>query len=71
MDTAKGMVFCDDMISTVIASFGGNRISLHSHPPHQPLTAFSREEHRRHPSGVNLADRAKSEGDLLAHADKM
>ena len=41
IDTAKGMVFWDDMISTAIASFGGNRISLHSHPPYQPLTASS------------------------------
>ena len=66
MDTAKGMVFWDDMISTAIASFGGNRISLHSNPPNQSLTASSREEHRRNPSDWDLADRAKSEEDLRA-----
>lgn len=28
IDTAKGMVFCEDMMSTAIASFGGNLNSL-------------------------------------------
>ena len=29
METANGMVFCEDMMSTAIASLGGNLNSLH------------------------------------------
>lgn len=32
IDTAKGIVFCDDMMSTAIASFGGNLNSLYRQP---------------------------------------
>jgi len=41
METANGMVFCEDMMSTAIASFGGNLNSLHKML--QLLT--TREEH--------------------------
>ena len=57
IDNAKGMVFCDDMISTAMASFGVNCLNLHSHLSFSlslEHAASTCEEHRRIPSLVYL-----------------